>query len=470
MSTMSRACNETPRASKAALTSWVLFDWATQPFYTLVLTFLFAPYFASTVAGDPVLGQSLWGYASAAAGILVAIASPLLGAVGDRDGRRKPWLVVFSVMLTASMAALWLAVPQAPPATLAVVLAVFVIATVAAELATVFTNAMMTSLVPPSQLGRLSGIGWSVGYVGGLVSLALMAGLVVTVPGGDGDTPRTVFGLVPVVHLDLALREADRLVGPFSAVWYAVFVLPLFMFVPDRAMRRGQGTATTPEVSPLASLRETLRDLAGRRDLWLFLVARMLYNDGLSAIFAFGGIYGAAVFGWKAAELGILGIVLTLTGAIGAALGGLLDDSRGAKKVVVGALLLLIAASAGLLSISQDRVLFTVPVAAKLPGSAPYSSVTEQVFMAFAIVVGIVAGPVQAASRSLLARLAPEERMTQYFGLFAFSGKVMAFAAPLLVAMVTGITGDQRIGMATIGVFLVAGLVLLLPVRTGAKA
>jgi len=448
------------QASRPAIVSWLLFDWATQPFYTLVLTFLFAPYFASAVVSDPVQGQAYWGYASAIAGILIAVASPLFGALGDRSGRRKPWLALFSIVLTASLGLLWLAVPDAPLAPLLIVLAAYVTATVAAELATVFTNAMMTTLVRPDRLGRLSGTGWAIGYVGGLVSLLIMAGFVVTAPGSDPTAPRTLFGLTPIIVLDGPTREADRLVGPFSAVWFVLFVIPLFLFVPDRG-RPPSG----PARSAFSELKETLRDLAGRRDLLLFLLARMLYNDGLSAIFTFGGIFGATMLGWQAAELGILGIVLTLTGAIGAVIGGRLDDRIGAKPVIVGSLLLLFIASAGILSVSRDKVMFVIDVASKLPGSAPYSSTSELVFMAFAVVVGMVAGPVQAASRSLFARLAPEDRMTQYFGLFAFSGKVMAFAAPLLVAAVTVASGDQRLGMATIGVFLVAGLALLVPVR-----
>ena len=444
-------------ASVGALAGWVLVDWALQPYYTLVLTFLFAPYFTSAVVDDPVRGQALWGYAAAIAGILIAIGSPILGAVADGGGRRKPWVALFAVILAGGLAALWWAEPGAANSTVFLVLAAFIAATAAAEFATVFTNAIMPTLVPSAQLGRLSGIGWATGYVGGLLSLAVVAGFLVTNPA----TGRTLLGLEPLFTLDTLQREGDRLVGPFSAAWVLVFLLPFFLFVPDRR------STAVPRVrkSALADLVTTLRALPGQRDMLTFLIARALYSDGLSAIFVFGGIYGTAVFGWEAFERGLFGIALITVGVVGAVLGGALDDRIGAKRVVIGALILLMAGCIGILSVSAGHVLFTVPVDAKQPGSLPFSSSGELVFLAFASLVAIAAAPNQAASRTLLARLAPPERMTQYFGLFAFSGKVTAFLAPLSVAAVTTATGSQRAGMAAILVFLLAGLLLMLPVR-----
>jgi len=442
-----------------ALASWVLFDWAAQPYYTLVLTFLFAPFFANAVVGDPAWGQALWGYGAAAAGVLIAIGSPLLGALADGRGARKPWIALFSLLFVAGLSALWLAAPGASTAVIVLILVAFVAATAAAEFTTVFTNAIMPSLVPPSQLGRLSGIGWGVGYAGGLLSLALMAGFIVVNPA----TGRTVLGYDPLLHLDAAMRESDRLVGPFSALWYVVFMIPFFLFVPDA--RPAVRTGASGRRAATAELWDTIRSLPAHRDMLLFLVARMLYTDGLSAIFAFGGIYGAAVFGWGALELGMFGIILTFAGVFGAVIGGVLDDRVGSKTVIMVSLALLLAGALGILSVDKTHVLYATEVAARVPGSTPFSSVGERVFLAFAVVVGLVAAPVQAASRALLARLAPPDKITQYFGLFAFSGKVTAFMAPFAVATVTAATGDQRLGMASIALFLIVGMMLMLPVR-----
>lgn len=444
-------------APRRAIVSWVLFDWAAQPYYTLVLTFLFAPYFANVVATSPAQGQVLWGYAAAVAGILIAVGSPFLGAMADGGGRRKPWIALFSIVFVAGLATLWLAKPGADSSTVLLVLAAFVAATAMAEFTTVFTNAMMPSLVPHHQLGRLSGTAWAVGYAGGLVSLAVMAGMIVA----DPSSGRTMLGLDPLLALDTLEREGDRLVGPFAAVWYALFMIPFFLFVPDKPRGAGKGSARPA----LAELWSTIKALPADRDMLYFLAARMLYSDGLAAIFAFGGIYGAAVFAWGALELGLFGIVLTFAGIFGALIGGVLDDRVGSKKVIVVSLVLLLIGAFGILSVDPNHVLYVTEVVPKAFASAPFSSAGEQVFLAFAVLVGLVAAPVQAASRALLARLAPPEKMTQYFGLFAFSGKVTAFMAPLLVAAVTQATGDQRIGMASIAVFLITGLVLMLKVH-----
>jgi len=438
----------------------MLFDWAVQPFYTLILTFLFAPYFANVVVGNGPEGQSMWGYGAAVAGIFIALGSPFLGAFADGRGHRKPWIALFSIILAAAMTTPWIATPAAPTSTIFLVLLAFVCATVCAEYTAVFTNAFMPSLAPQSELGRLSGAGWACGYFGGLASLFLVAGLIVPVDG----TGKTLLGLSPLLNLDVASREGDRIVGPLSAVWYLVFMIPFFLFVPDVKQKREHDGR-----HPLAELWDTISHLPNNRDMLLFLVARMIYTDGLTAIFTFGGIYGASVFGWGPLELGLFGIVLTLVGAFGALLGGVIDDRVSAKFVIVSALIILVVGALGILSVDQNHVFFVVDVDPKAAGSSPFSSVGERVFLAFAVVVGIVSAPVQSSSRSLLARLAPPDRITQYFGLFAFSGKVTAFMAPLLVALVTTVTQSQRLGMSAILLFLIIGIVLMMQVRSPAR-
>lgn len=276
-----------------ARAGWVLFDWASQPFYTLVSTFLFAPYFANAFIGDPVRGQALWGYAASVAGILIAVFSPILGAEADHQGGLKGWMAVFSLIFIASQALLWLAAPGAPDAVVFTVLFAVVVATVTAEFAANFNNAVMPTLVSAEGVGRLSGIGWATGYVGGLISLVLMAGLVVSNP----DTGKSLLGLHPLTPFDPVTREADRLTGPFSALWYAVFIIPYFLFTPDAPLRPGV-TFRTAVAQGLASLRETFLNIRQYKDIALFMLARMIFTDGLNAIFIFGGIYGAAVFGW----------------------------------------------------------------------------------------------------------------------------------------------------------------------------
>jgi UMF1 family MFS transporter len=446
------------RTTTRGLVGWVLFDWATQPFYTLVVTFLFAPYFVNGFVADPAYGQTVWAYAISIAQLVAAILAPVLGAIADAGLPRKPWIAGFSVLLIAGLGGLWFAIPH-ELWLVPLVLFSFGIATIGAELGTVFTNAMMPGLVSGKRLGTLSGIGWATGYVGGLVSLALIAGLVVA----DPNTGKTLLGLPPILPLDAATREGDRLVGPFSALWYLVFVLPLFLFTPDRPDKAVSGGLVQAGLGQLA---RAVKDLVRNHGaIALFLIARMLYADGLGAVFAFGGIYAGSVFGWGATELGLFGIVLTIAGTIGAALGGMLDDRAGSKTVIVTALCLFIAASIGVLSIDPDEILFFISVAPKVAGSGPFSSAGEQAYLAFAILIGLASGPIQASSRTLLARLCPPDKTTEFFGFYAFSGKITAFAAPLAIGLVTAATDSQRLGISAALAFLIVGLLLLLKVR-----
>ncbi len=449
-----------PQSNTLALTGWVMFDWAAQPFYTLVSTFLFAPYFANVFIGDPVQGQALWAYAAAVAGIAVAILSPVLGAIADRTGGLKRWIFVFSLAFVAGQAALWLAAPGAGPGTVWIVLAAIVAVTMAGEFSAVFNNSLMPALVGRDGLGRLSGIGWAAGYVGGLIALVIMAGFVVSNP----DTGKSMAGLDPLIPFDAATRDADRLVGPFSALWFVVFIIPFFLFTPDIPQRPGVlwKQAARDGLSDLWSTIQNLRDF---REIAKFMVARMLYTDGLAAIFIFGGIYAASIFGWGVTQLGMFGIILSIAAAAGGFAGGFLDDRLGAKPVVLGALALLIVGAIGVLSIDSASLLFGIPY--ERAAGAPLSSDGERLYIAFAILMGLASGPLQASSRSLLARMAPPDRMTEFFGLFAFSGKVTSFMAPLAIAAVTTASGSQRLGISVVLVFLIAGFVLMATVRSG---
>ncbi len=311
---------------------------------------------------------------------------------------------LFRSFSSPALSTLWLGEPGVGFSTILIVLAGFVAATLAAELMSVFSNAIMTGLVPKDELGRLSGTGWAVGYFGGLASLALVAGLLVPMPG----KATTLLGLDPLLKLDAIAHQSDRITGPFAAIWFAVFIIPFFLFVPDRRAAAG---VPHPERSAAAELWDTIKSLPSTPSLLIFLIARMLYTDGLTAIFAFGGIYGASVFGWGPLELGIFGIVLTLVGAFGALIGGRLDDRLGPKNR--DRLRASDAASPARSAFfrSTRRTSFSRP---KLPRRSPVRSRSRPSASRYSwplpFFVGIVSAPVQAASRSLLARLAPRRQ------------------------------------------------------------
>ncbi len=443
---------------RRAVHAWMLFDWSAQPFFTLISTFIFAPYFASALASDPASGQALWGYAAAFSGLLIALGSPVLGGIADSYGPRKPWVAVFGTMLVLGSGLLWFAAPGQPHA-LAIAITGIIIATLGAECATVFNNAMMPTLVPPERLGRLSGSGWALGYVGGVVSLVIMLLLLI----GNPDTGRTMAGIAPLFGLDGAAREGDRASGPLTAGWFIIFVLPMFLFTPDIA-RTGISLRDAARGS-LAQLRATFASLPQYPGLKRFLIANMIYQDGLVALFAFGGIYGAGVFGWQATELGIFGIMLALAGTLGAMVGGRLDDAVGAKPVVLWSIALLVFTCIGILSLGRGHVFFVMETAPPQPGDGLFGSLPERVFMGLGLIIGLVSGPLQAASRSLLIRLAPHDRIGAFFGLFALSGKVTSFVGTLAVALLTDITNSQAAGPAVLILFYLAGGWLLLGVR-----
>ena len=439
--------------AKRAIWGWVLFDWACQPFFTLVTTFVYAPYFASVIVGDAARGQALWGFAAGFAGLAVALFSPVLGAVADASGRRKPWIAAFGLLLVIGSALLWLGRPG-DAGTIMIVLVAFAIASIGAEFASVFNNSMMPTLVPPERLGRLSGLGWGMGYVGGLVALVLTLGFLAASP----DTGRTILGFAPLFGLDPAQHEGDRASGPLSAIWFIVFVIPLLLFTPDGKKAMNLGPAVR---AGLRTFLETVRTIGEHKNSLIFLIANMIYANGLGALFAFGGIYAAGTFGWGTIEIGLFGICIVIAASIGALAGGAVDDRLGSKTVILGALALLIAMSVAILSVDRGTVFFVVPVQPKAAGAGLFTSLPEQLYVLFGAIIGVAAGPLQASSRTLLARLAPRDRIGQFYGLFALSGKLTSFLGPFAVATVTAVTASQRAGISTLVGFFAVGALLL---------
>jgi UMF1 family MFS transporter len=236
----------TEYADRRGRWGWLLYDWASQPYHTLVTTFVFAPYFASAVAPDPVTGQEMWGWANTVGGLTIAVAAPFLGAMADATGPRKPWLALFSVFYMIGAWLLWFAVPGDPNPVW--VLAAFVIGLIGVEFATVFNNAMMPLIVPKERIGALSGNGWALGYIGGVVALAIMLLLFAE----NADTGKTMLGLDPLFGLDAEAREGTRAVGPITAIWYAVFIIPLFLYAPD-APRRAALKGSAPSATSAAA-------------------------------------------------------------------------------------------------------------------------------------------------------------------------------------------------------------------------
>jgi len=434
-------------SNRKRIWGWFFFDWASQPYNTLLLTFIFGPYI-NEVLGDGTIAQSAWGFGIGAAGLVIALLAPFFGALADTSGNRVRWIWGFSVLYVIGSAGLWYAAPD--DFNLLLTMVCFAIGLIGMELATIFTNSMLPELGSRAEIGRISGNGWAFGYVGGLVSLVIMLVFFAE----SGATGETFVGLAPPFGLDPGAREGTRFVGPLTAVWYAVFMIPFFLYVRDP---RGAKAPPGAVRRALRGLIGTVQSLPARRSFFAYLVSSMLYRDALNGMYVFGGIYAAGVLGWSVVDTGIFGIIAIIAGAVFAWIGGHADSAFGPKPVIVSCILVLTLAAVGVVMVSPTS-LFGVAV-------APGSGAPDIAFMVLGAVIGAAGGALQSASRTMLVRQARPERMTEAFGLYALAGKATSFLAPLLIGTVTYASGSQQIGVSPLIGLFVLGLFLLVWVK-----
>ncbi|MBK4217974.1 MFS transporter [Paracoccus caeni] len=441
---------------------WWFFDWASQPYHTLLLTFVFSVYFAEVAKrhflqiGDSVTlagaqAQALWGYGLSISGIIIAVLSPILGAIADTSGRRMPWIWLFSVFYIIGATGLWFLTPNQPPLIMAV--ALFGIGLIGTEFATTFTNALLPGLAPREEIGRVSGSGFAFGYLGGVVALAIMLALFQETPSG-----KTLIGIEPLFGLDPEQREGTRFVGPFVAIWYAFFMIPFFLWVKEpRGPRRPVQLGLA-----MRDLWALIRSLRHRRSLTSWLISSMLSRDALNALYGFGGVYAGTVLGWPVFLAGVFGVISAISAAIISWLGGRADRFWGPKPVIVAATLVLIGVCSIIVGMSRDAF-FGIPFSQEpLLGAL---TLPDLIFFACGALIGGAGGALQSASRTMMVLHTTEERATEGFGLYALSGKATAFLAPLMIALVTDMTGNQRIGISPLILIFLGGLFLLVWVK-----
>ena len=419
---------------------WYFFDWASQPYSTLLLTFTFGPYFSEVAsakflssgmdqAAANAAAQTYWTTGQTITGLLIACLAPILGAVADGSGRRMPWIWAFSALYVVGSWALWFLSPVQPDLFMAMVW--FGLGLIGMEFATIFTNSLMPDLTGDADMGKVSGAGSAWGYLGGIVALILM----LTLFNENGATGTTLIGIPPIFGLDAALREGTRAVGPFTALWYVLFMVPFFFWVRESGrrspIRLGQS---------LRNLWALIMSLRQRQSLGAHLLSSMMYRDALNALYGIGGIYASAVLGWSITQIGIFGIIAAISAAFFTWVGGIADSARGPKPVIMASMWVLIAVCLVVAGMSREAF-FGLPLSA---GSA----LPDIVFYLCGCAIGAAGGTLQAASRTMMVFHTTPDRATEAFGLYALSGKATTYLGTMGIALFTLISGSQRLGIA----------------------
>jgi len=410
-----------PGYNRRAIFSWCLYDFANSPFTTLVVTFVYSTYFTKAIAENEIIGTALWSKGVTISAILVAILSPLMGAMADKAGYRKWFLLLMTCIAIFSSAFLY----KFLPGQIMQALFWFIIANFAFEMGMVFYNAFLPGIAPPDKIGRVSGYGWSLGYLGGL--LAMFIALI-----------GFIYPETPWFGFSTANGENIRATNLLVSVWFLIFSLPIFVWVKEDKSQISKKEKNIIGAS-IRQLVNTFREIRRFRQIIRLLLARLFYNDGLITIFAFGGIYAAGTFNFSFTEIMIFGIVLNVAAGAGAFVMGFWDDKLGGKKTIQISLYGLIIATI-IAVFSPNKIFFWIA----------------------GIIVGIFSGPNQAASRSLMGRFVPPDKENEFFGFFAFSGKATAFMGPFLLGNLTEIFNSQRVGVSAVFLFFIIGSLFLI--------
>ena len=400
--------------------SWCFYDFGNSAFTTLVITFIYSTYFTKAIAENEIDGTYLWSQAIAITAVIVSLLSPILGAIADKGGYRKIFLTLTTYMSIGATALLFFPIKGQ----ILFALILVVIANVNFELGGVFYNAYLPEIVSRKKIGRISGIGWGAGYLGGL--LAMLVAMIGFVSADD-----------PWFGLKIETGEHIRATNILVAAWFFIFTLPAILYLKEKKVESANRIDIVV-LNSIQALKKTFQEIKIYKNTVRFLISRLIYNDGLVTIFAFGAIYASGTFGFTFNEIMIFGIVLNIAAGSGAFLMGYIDDVIGGKLTIQISLIGLMIA-----------VLLAVFANSKL------------LFWVSGIIVGLFAGPNQSASRSLMGRLTPPDKINEFYGFFAFSGKLTSFLGPMLLGIFTKYFSSQRYGVAVVFIFFFIGFLLM---------
>jgi len=408
---------------------WCLFDWANSPYPTVILTFVFSAYFTKLVAEDEISGTFLWSQTIAFSGLFMAVIAPILGAISDETGKKKIWILVFSILAILATMNLWFVLPDKKSVPLALI--AIAISLIAFEFCTIFYNATLIQVANSSSIGKVSGLGWAAGYIGAIICLLIC-----------------LFGLVErnfsFLRLDIDQSEHIRATTIVVGLWWFIFSLPFFIFFKDG--KEAAHFSSRHILEGLKRLFTTIKNIKHYRPIMLFLLARMFYADGLLVVFQFGGIYAAGTFGMTFSEILKFGIAMNIFAGLGAFVFAWVEDWLTSKTTILISLIGLVAFGSALLFVE-----------------------TQSYFWAFGLGLSFFIGPAQSASRAFLARLSPKQLHGEMYGLFAMSGKATSFIGPMLFGWLTILFETQRAGMFVAVAFWLMGIIVLVFVKPTVK-
>jgi len=401
--------------------NFALYDFANSAFTTIIITFIFSTYFAKQIAPNPVLGQSYWGWTIGITGVVVALIGPLLGTIADKKNYTEFFIKIFTIICISLTCLLWFSKPSEKY--LIYTLFIVGLANIFYELSLIFYNSTLKKISESNNLGKSSGFSFALGYIGGIIVLIICITIFI-------DNDSLPFGL------SKENSENVRATSILVAFWYLIFSMP-FLF----NLKKTNKNEIEEKINNTKNFKELIWD-KGLNNIGKFLLARMLYADGLNAIIIMGGIFAVGVFSLEIKDLLVLSVLMNITAFIGAIVGGYANDRFSSKSVIIFSLIGLI--------LSSSIILFLK---------------SKIIFLFFASINGFFIGPVQSASRVFMTKSIDENNQASGFGLFALSGKLTSFIGPLLVSTITYISNSQKIGFSSAIALLFIGLLVLLKVK-----
>ena len=396
------------------LFSWSLLDWANSAWPTVIITFIFSTYFVKNIAPNEIIGTSLWGYLLSISGLILAISAPIIGIYSDIIKKRKIFLIFTSVLTCFFAFLLWFTDPSKN--ILVIFLIIIGLGNICFELSTVFYNALLKKVSKKENIGKISGIAWSLGYAGGILSLIICFFLFI-----NPDKP--------ILSLDKEKFEHIRIIGPFIGLWFIIFSFPSFIYIKEKRTK-------IKKINLLKNIKKTF--LSIEKTTFKFLISRMLYTDGLNTLFAFGGIYAATLFNMEFSEIILFGIALNISAGIGSVIFAFFDDKYGPRIIIKICLLSLISICSFIL-ITDSKIFFWI----------------------LGIAIGLFIGGLQSTSRSCMARLSKTNDQSKMFGIYGLSGKITAFIGPYFVALLTTTFNNQKAGFVSIIIFFILGYLII---------